>query len=68
MTTGKKLTFQIVSILICMAILMSYIPTGIYRASAAAPAPVAVLSNTDADPGTAHTFETMMGTDADGNR
>lgn len=68
MTTQKKLTYQILSLVLCLAMLISYIPAGIFRTWAATPAPAAVLSGTIADPGTAHAWETMMGTDADGNR
>ncbi len=52
---------KIVSLSVCFALLISYMPL----MAAAAESPVAGMT---LDPGTAHTWENMMGTDADGNR
>jgi len=54
------------SILLCLAMLVSYIPMAM--TAAAAPQMRAEITGTVADPGTAYTWETMMGTDSDGNR
>ena len=60
----KKMTKRFLSLLVCVALIASYIPL------AAAETPVAQSAVADiiTDSGTAHTWETMMGTDADGNR
>ena len=68
MTKNKKMFYQILSLIICLAMLVSYIPARTFLTAAAAPRSAAVLSGITADPGTAHTWETMMGTGADGNR
>ncbi len=51
------------SILICFAMLLNYVPI-----FATVPFAGTVVEETVSDPGTADTWETMMGTDADGNR
>jgi len=51
---------KIVSLTVCFALLISYMPL-----MAAAASPVAGIT---VDPGTAHTWENMMGTEVDGNR
>ena len=60
-----KLRKRIMSLLLCVALLISYIP-----ATAAAQTMLSAeqVAATVTDPGTAETWETMMGTDADGNR
>ena len=55
----KKTVKRFWSWLISLALILSYIPL-----AASAATPDAIVT----DPGTAHTWETMMGTDADGNR
>lgn len=52
---------KLVSLLVCMALIFSYIP--VFAAAAENP-----VVNTVADPGTTHTWESMMGTSVDGNR
>lgn len=61
---NTTLSQRITSILICLALILSYAPM---TASAATPNPMSV-TNTVADPGTADTFEHMMGAATDGNR
>jgi hypothetical protein len=57
---------RFISILVCAALMISYLPMASLRTFAAD----AVTDSADivADAGTAHTWETMMGTSADGNR
>ena len=62
--TNTKLTKRITSLLLSLALVMTYLPVS----SAASPLAQSLITETAADPGTAHTWETMMGTDADGNR
>ncbi len=62
MKSNKKLKKRCMSILLSIALLMTGVPDTLLVASADA------TSATEADPGTADTWETMMGTDADGNR
>ncbi len=62
--TNTTLSQRITSIIICLALILSYAPM---TASAATPVPMSV-TNTVTDPGTADTFEYMMGTASDGNR
>ena len=61
-TIGFK---KIVSLLVCMALVIGYIPL---TAAAATPVAQSAVADMVADTGTAHTWETMMGTAADGNR
>lgn len=64
MTVKKTLYHKIVSVFLCFALLMTYFPIATLTAKAAAwSTPITV-----ADPGTADTWEDMMGTDSDGNR
>ncbi len=62
-----KTTFskKLVSLLICVALIANYIPL---LATAETPVAKSVVADIVGDAGTAHTWETMMGTDADGNR
>ncbi len=53
---------RVLAMLLCIAIIAAYLPGMPMRAAAA------VQGDAVADPGTAYTWETMMGTDADGNR
>jgi len=62
--TNTKLAKRITSLLLSLALVMTYLPVS----SAASPLAQSLITETAADPGTAHTWETMMGTDADGNR
>ena len=57
---------RVVSFLICLALLISYLPMIAREVSAADK--VTGSADIVADAGTAHTWETMMGTAADGNR
>ena len=60
-----KLSQRLTSIFLCAVILLSYLPI----TAKAAPAPKAqAITNVATDPGTADSWEHMMGTDADGNR
>lgn len=60
--TRKGIWRRILSLAICVALLAAYIPTIGNRTVAAAGEDVV------ADPGTAYTWQEMMGTEADGNR
>ena len=53
---------RILAILVCIAMIAAYLPGTILNASAAAADEIVT------DPGTAYTWESMMGTDTDGNR
>jgi len=64
MTNKVSLKKRIVSVIVCMAVLLSTLPFSAMTASADARA----TANIVVDRGTAHTFENMMGTDSDGNR
>lgn len=61
-----RLSHRMLSVLLCVALLMSYIP--VIRKAAAATLSKSAVTGTVTDPGTAYTFEHMMGTDIDGNR
>lgn len=58
---------RVLSLLLCLALLLSYFPRTLF-ASAATAYSAAEVVGTVADPGTAYTWETMMGSDSDGNR
>ncbi len=62
--TKTRFSKRILSLLLCVALCMSYIPL---TAAAAVLAQSAVVG-AEVDPGTADSWETMMGTDMDGNR
>lgn len=62
----KKLSKRIWSILLCVAMLVSTTPLS--TATAATPLAQSAVANTVTDPGTADSWEHMMGTDVDGNR
>ena len=66
MKNTTKMTDRIISILLCVALLVSYLPMVTLRSYAADA--VTGSASIIADAGTAHTWETMMGTAADGNR
>ena len=55
---------KLVSLLVCVALLTGYSPL----IASAATVDKSAVAGVVADPGTAHTWENMMGTDADGNR
>ncbi len=57
-----KRTKRLLSLALCLAMVLSLVPVPMFTAQAAAAA------ETVADPGTADTWESMMGTDSDGNR
>ncbi len=57
-----RISKRLLSILLCVALLMSYAPLSALAATRVAQAAAVT------DPGTADSWETMMGTDADGNR
>ena len=59
-----KLSQRMLSIFLCIALLASYIPL----TAAAASLSRAAVTGTVTDPGTADSWQTMMGTDIDGNR
>lgn len=63
--TKTKLYYRILSVVLCMALLVGYIPA---INVAAAPLAKAAVAETATDLGTAHSWENMMGADADGNR
>lgn len=60
-----KKTKRFLSLLICMALMLSYIPL---NTGSARPLILVEGVGTVVDPGTADSWETMMGTDSDGNR
>jgi len=60
--TKMRISRRLLSLVLCVALLMSYAPLSALAATRVAQAA------TVTDPGTAHSWETMMGTDADGNR
>ena len=53
---------RVLSIVICLAMLLSYLPASAPTASASE------MTNMSSDPSTADSFEAMLGTDNDGNR
>lgn len=55
---------RLLSLMICMALVIGYMPVGTEAAAVSR----AVTVGAVADPGSADSWETMMGTDADGNR
>ena len=55
---------KLISIFICLALLASYLPATLSAASMAA----STITGSVTDPGTADAWESMMGTDIDGNR
>ena len=62
---------RLISLLLCMAMILSLLPAAAVRSWAAEPAPgttPGLEAAVVADAGTAHTWETMMGTAHDGNR
>ncbi len=63
MTAKTKISNRFLSIFLCIALLMTFLPMSMLTAKSAS-----ATENIIADPGTADTWETMMGTDADGNR
>ncbi len=60
-----KIMKRVMSLLLCAALIVSYVPA--FEATAASVVRSAV-SGTVTDPGTADSWQTMMGTDVDGNR
>lgn len=64
MKSNKKLIKRCMSIILSIALLMTGVPNTLLVASA----DTTTAAETVADPGTAHTWETMLGTGADGNR
>ena len=63
--TTIKLRDRILSAFLCVALLLSCLPLSALQASATN---ATVVDGTVADPGTAHTWENMLGTDKDGDR
>lgn len=63
MNVKTNVFHRILSILLCLALLAAYLPAAGLTADAAIS-----TAGTVADPGTADTFESMMGTEADGSR
>lgn len=59
-----KLSKRIMSVFLCLALILSYVPLSAMAVSVASTAVVGTV----VDPGSAHTWESMMGTDVDGNR
>ena len=66
MTNKKKTFHRLLSVLLCLALLLAYFPASVLEADAAVRATTA--DDRITDPGTAYTWETIMGTDRDGNR
>lgn len=64
MKIKNKMANRIMSILLGIALLMTCVPNTLLVASADS----ATATETVVDPGTAHTWETMLGTSEDGNR
>lgn len=60
-----KISKRMLSLLLCVVMLVSYVPLDAEAVGTLAPSSVA---QTVTDPGTAHSWETMMGTEGDGNR
>ena len=56
---------RMLSLLLCMVMLVSYLP---HHVKAVGTSSAGALAQTVTDPGTAHSWETMMGTEEDGNR
>ena len=56
---------KLVSMIVCLSLLAGYAPL---IASAATPVDQSAVAGVAIDPGTAYTWENMMGTNADGNR
>ena len=63
MTAKTKMTKRVMSVLLSIAVFMTCLPLSVFAANGATESATVV-----ADPGTAHTWESMMGTDTDGNR
>lgn len=64
-----RLFHKFMSIILCIAIIMGCIPASALKVSAATLSKNAIAENgVVADPGTAYTWESMLGTSADGNR
>ena len=63
MTAKTKMTKRVMSVLLSIAVFMTCLPMSVFAANGATESATIV-----ADPGTAHTWESMMGTAADGNR
>ena len=59
---------RVMSFVLCVALAMTFVPISAAAASAGVTVAESAVMGSLADPGTAHTWETMMGTDADGNR
>ena len=66
--TKKTVFKRLLSAFLCLALMLTYVPLSARMAVSAAAAETSVGGATATDPGTAHTWETMMGTDVDGNR
>ena len=64
MKIKNKMANRVMSILLSIALLMTCVPNSLLVASADS----TTATETVADPGTAHTWETMLGTSEDGNR
>jgi len=63
-----KLSYKIQSLILCVALLISYIPLAVIAADSQSISAQSLISSIVVDPGTADSWESMMGTDADGNR
>lgn len=63
MTAKTKMTKRVMSVLLSIAVFMTCLPLSVFAANMATQSATIV-----ADAGTAHTWESMMGTDSDGNR
>ena len=66
MTERNKMFKRIISMLVCAALLLSYLPSVTVKTAAADQ--VTGSASIVSDAGTAHTWETMMGTATSGNR
>ncbi|MBE5816131.1 MAG: VWA domain-containing protein [Clostridiales bacterium] len=66
--TRTKLLQRAVCLLLCMALIIGYVPVIINSKARAVTLVESAIAQIIADNGTAMGFETMMGTDADGNR
>ena len=60
-----KASKRMLSLLLCMVLLVGYVPL---NAKAVGTLSESAIEQTVTDPGTAHSWETMMGTEKDGNR
>ena len=65
MKTKTKLSNRFMSIILCLTLILTYIPMATLTASGAN---ANQAGNAVADNGTAYTYENMMGTESDGNR